>query len=127
MGIFDWGKKKEPKYVPPKAPLSGNYRVGDGAIEIRYRNFRGENKTFTGDYRTAYIRGRHVVIRVEPSGKRISLKLSAIENRDEIEQRAGENPRPEPNERRVLHYHLKNGTTSELFERIRRKYPNYQM
>ena len=84
MGIFNWGKKKQPAYKPPKVPLSGNFTVGLGAIEIRYTNFVGEHRTFTGDYRSAYIRGRHVVIRVIPTGKRISLNLEKIENRAEV-------------------------------------------
>jgi len=126
MGIFDWGKKKQPKYKPPKAPLSGNYTVGTGGVEIRYQNFAGEHKTFTGDYSSAYISGHHVVIRVIPTGKRISLNLERIENRDEVEPLVAANPRPTANERRVLHYHLKHGSTSQLFEQIRRKFPNYE-
>jgi hypothetical protein len=126
MGIFDWGKKKTPKYRPPKKPLSGNYSPGLGSLEIRYKNFVGEDKTFIGDYRSAYIRGRHVVIRVAPTGKRISLNLEAIQNREEVESRVAGNPRPNPNERRILHYHLKRGTSSPLFEQLRQKYPDYQ-
>lgn len=127
MGIFDWGKKKKPKYKPPKAALSGDFSPGLGAIEIRYRNFIGEDKTFTGDYRSAYIRGRHVVIRVVPTGKRIALNLESIQNRQEVESRIASNPRPSPNERRILHYHLKRGSSSPLFEEIRQKYPDYQI
>ena len=126
MGIFDWGKKREPKYIPPKKPLSGDYTVGLGAIEIRYKNFMGQDKTFTGDYRSAYIRGGHVVIRVVPTGKRISLNLERIENRSEVEPLVAANPRPSANERRILHYHLKRGSTSALFEQIRSKYPRYE-
>jgi hypothetical protein len=126
MGIFDWGKKKQPKYKQPKRPLSGDYSPGSGSIEIRYKNFVGEDKTFTGDYRSAYIRGRHVVIRVVPTGRRISLNLNNIQNRDEVESRVAANPRPTPNERRILHYHLKRGTSSALFEKVRLKYPDYQ-
>ncbi len=126
MGIFDWGKKKPKKYVRPKNPLSGNYSPGAGSIEIRYKNFVGEDKTFTGDYRSAYIRGRHVVIRVAPTGKRISLNLNNIQNRDEVESRVAANPRPTSNERRVLHYHLKRGSSSALYVELRQKYPDYQ-
>jgi hypothetical protein len=126
MGIFDWGKKKTPKYRQPKKAQSGNYSPGSGSLEIRYKNFVGEDKTFVGDYRSAYIRGRHVVIRVVPTGKRISLNLEAIQNRDEVESRVAGNPRPNPNERRILHYHLKRGTSSALFEQLRQKYPDYQ-
>jgi hypothetical protein len=126
MGIFDWGKKKQPAYKPPKASLSGNFTVGLGAIEIRYTNFVGEQKTFTGDYRSAYIRGRHIVIRLVPTGKRISLNLEKIENRSEVEPLVAANPRPSANERRILHYHLKRGSTSALFEQIRSKYPHYE-
>ncbi len=126
MGIFDWGKKKQPKYKPPKAPLSGNYSPGPGSLEIRYKNFVGESKTFTGDYRTAYVRGHHVVIRVVPTGKRISLNLENIQNRDEVEPLVTANVWPTPNERRILNYHLKRGSSSALFEELRRKYPDYQ-
>jgi hypothetical protein len=127
MGIFDWGKKKQPKYKPPKAPLSGNYSPGAGSLEIRYKNFLGERKTFVGNYRSAYISGNHVVIRVVPTGKRISLNLDNIENRDEVQPQVASNPWPNANERRILHYHLKRGSTSERFEEIRSKYPHYEM
>jgi hypothetical protein len=34
--------------------------------------------------------------------------------------------RPTSNERRILHYHLKRGSSSALYEELRQKYPDYQ-
>jgi hypothetical protein len=104
-------------------PLSGDFVASPYAIEVHYRNFRGEEKTFVGDRRTLRRRGRHVTLRVEPTGSRIALATARIHNIAAVEgllQRC-----PTPAERRVLDYHLKRGTTSPRYEELCRKYPDW--
>jgi hypothetical protein len=36
------------------------------------------------------------------------------------------NPQPSANERRILHFHMKHGSSSPAFEKLREKYPNYR-
>lgn len=68
-------------------------------------------------------RGAHLSVAVEPTGRRIALKLEKISDREVIE---GQIP-PEPNadEKRVLTYHNRRGTTSPLCESLRAKYSDY--
>lgn len=58
---------------------------GPHAIEIGYRNWKGEDKTFIGDRRTMRRKGRHLSVRVAPEGVRIALSLDRIRNRPEVE------------------------------------------
>src|SRR5262249_29160509 len=44
----------------PRAPFT----PGDRPIQVRYRNYRGEEKTFTGDARSLRRRHEHVSLRV---------------------------------------------------------------
>ena len=74
---------------------------------------------------STYTRGQHLVTRAVPTGKRIALKLSKIQNRREIEAQIANSPRQSPDERRILHHHLRRSSTSALFEKIRKKYPDY--
>jgi len=141
MGLFDFVKKAaEDAFAsrlaqgnvtpgapaaPASEPLRGSFNPGSAAIEISYVNFRGQPATFTGDHRTAYTPGQYLVIRAVPTGKRVALKLSKIQNCSEIDAQIAGSPRPSPDERRILHYHLRRGTTSALFEKIRKEYPDY--
>lgn len=106
--------------------LKGDFDPGHGAVRIRYANFRGDELTYLGDPRTAYKQGQHLVIRVAPSGKRIALRLSSIQNRSDIESQMEIAPVPDSNERRILNFHLKRGTTSTRFEELRKTYPEYR-
>jgi hypothetical protein len=129
MGLFDWTKKNEPvrpAQPTPSRPLEGNFDPGAGAIQIQYVNARGETPTFTCDANSAQVKGRFLIVRAAPTGKRITLKLASIQNRSEVEARLARSPRPSGEERGVLNYHLRRGTTSRLFEDLRRKYPDYQ-
>jgi hypothetical protein len=99
-------------------------------IEIRYRNFRNEEKTFTSDATTIERKGNHLSVQVAPKGIRIALSRSRVLNLSEVEasfpQRvAPDQSWPTPRERQVLNYHKKYGTTSPLYEKIRAKYPNW--
>ncbi len=54
------------------------------------------------------------------------VRLSAIQNRSDVESQLPKGPLPSPYERKILNYHLRNGTTSRLFKQIREKYLDYQ-
>src|SRR5262245_56779962 len=47
-------------------------------IDVNYTNAMGEEKTFTGDWRTLRRRGRHFSLRVLPTGIRIALAIDQI-------------------------------------------------
>jgi hypothetical protein len=106
--------------------LKGKADPSDYTLKIRYRNFRGDEIIYSADPTTVYQTNEHVVARLAPTGKRVSFNLPRIQNREEVEALIQANPQPNKDERRVLHYHLRRGTTSRLFEEIREKYPNYK-
>ncbi len=100
------------------------------AMAIRYRNFEGQEKTFTADAESAERRKHHLVVRVAPTGQHLSLARDRILNLAEVEsaftQRvAPEQDWPTPRERQVLNYHKKHRSSSPLYEKIRAKYPNW--
>jgi hypothetical protein len=97
---------------------------GAYAIEIRYTNYLGEAKTFVGDRRTLRRRHEHYSICIAPSGLRVALARSRIENLAEIDHLVVDVP--SPREQHVLAYHRKRGTTSPLFERLRNRYPDWR-
>lgn len=105
--------------------LKGKADPNDYTLRIRYQNFRGDEIYYAAHPGTAYRNGEFVVARLAPTGRRATFKMERIVNRSDVESALGHNPQPAPDERRVLHYHLRRGTTSKLFEELRRKYPNY--
>jgi hypothetical protein len=107
--------------------LNGKADPNDYSLQIRYQNFRGDELTYSVDPRTAYQQGEHVVVRAAPTGKRISFRLTKIQNRHEIDTVLRDNPQPSRNERRILRFHLRRGSSSAAFEKLREKYPNYQL
>lgn len=99
-------------------------------IEIRYRNFRGEEKTFTADTETLRRKRNHIIVRVAPTGQSISLSRDRIQNLEEVENATPQitesrQPGPTARERQVLGYHKKHQSTSPRYEEIRAKYPNW--
>ena len=108
------------------AHLKGKADPNDYSMRIRYQNFRGNEIIYSADPATAYQRGEFAVVRLAPTGRRVSFKLAKIQNRSDVESVLSENPQPSGHERRVLHYHLKRGSSSPLFEELRQKYPKYQ-
>ena len=107
--------------------FQGNFDPGSYRMEIRYRNFRGEEQSYTGDRRTLRRRGRHISICLAPTGRRASFALKWIlspsnagDAAESTEQAAPTGP-----ERRVLNYHKNHHTTSPLYESLRKKYPDY--
>ena len=110
----------EPVY---KDPPQGEFNPGDYAMEIRYDNQQGEYKVFISDQRSVRGFNKHVSAQVVPTGTRITLRRDRIQNLDEIEAAIDQNPQGK--ERRILKHHLRKGSTSELFEQLRAKYPNW--
>ena len=106
--------------------LRGNFDPGPNGLQIRYTNFRGDELLYTADPLSARIAGEYVVIKVAPSGRHITFKLSSIQNRSEVEYSLPKTSPPNSRERRILKFHIRRGTTSKLFEEVRGKYPDYQ-
>jgi hypothetical protein len=109
--------------------LKGSFTPGTGAIRIRYENFRGDQLNYLADSDDAYRAGEFVTLRVAPTGRRIAFRLSSIQNRSEVGSRlAAQNEKVAPNvqERRILNFHLRRGSTSRLFAEVREKHPDYR-
>jgi hypothetical protein len=101
-----------------------------GPVAIQYRNFQGQNKTFHADARSLHREKNHIVAKVAPQGKQITLSRARIQNLEEVERQMPQRVTPGQSwptarERQVLNYHKKYKTTSPLYEKIRAKYPNW--
>ena len=105
--------------------FEGDFDPGEFGIEIEYQNHRGEHKTFYGDARTLRRRGRHVSLRVSPTGRRIALRLDRVGNANAVERALARYPDPGPIERQILSYHEIYGTTSPRHRDVRAQYPNW--
>jgi hypothetical protein len=103
-------------------PATG-FDPGQHRIDVVYVNFNAEQKTFTGDWRTLRRRGRHVSLQVLPTGVRIALAIDRIQNIGDVE--LGLQRCPTSQERRVMNYHARRGTSSARYQDLRRKYPNW--
>ncbi len=119
------------EYSPttPEWTSKGSFAIGS-PVKVRYRNYQGQQKTFTGDAASTRRRGNHISLRVAPKGVRITLSRDRIENLQEVESTLPQSVAPgqegpSPRERQVLAYHKKRGTRSALYEQIRAKYPNW--
>lgn len=109
--------------------LKGTFTPGASAIRIRYENFRGDQLNYLADTEDAYRTGEFVVMRVAPTGRRIAFRLSSIQNRSEVESNLASQVKenaPNVQERRILNFHLRRGSTSRLFVEVRQKYPDYR-
>ena len=98
-------------------------------IEIRYRNFQGQDKTFTAEENSLERKHNHILAQVAPTGKRIALSRDRIHNLAEVDRAVQTRPAPEKSgptarERQVLAYHKKHRSTSPLYEEIRARYPD---
>lgn len=97
-------------------------------LYIRYRNFQGEEKTFTADQESLRRTRNHIVARVAPTGENISLSRDRIQNLSEVDEAvprvSDDRLRPTARERRVLTFHRNHKSTSPLYEQIRAKYPD---
>lgn len=71
-----------PPLPPPPPPFDP---TGSRRIEIRFRNFRREEKTFTADLAGARWKRNHLLIRVGPKGRQIALDRDRILNLSEVQ------------------------------------------
>jgi hypothetical protein len=106
-----------------KSKAAKSFDPGGGTIQVRYRNFRGEEKTFNGYPRTMRRRGNHISLCVGPSGVRLALARGRILNLDEVDALVSRTP--SAREQWIMAYHKKRGTTSPLLELLRIKYPDW--
>ena len=122
-----------PQEMPPRETRIPTSAVGAApgpTITIRYRNFRGQDLTFTADAASARQKKNHISVKAVPTGQRVTLARARIQNwrefEDSLPQRVAPGQEwPTPRERQVLAYHKKYGTTSPLYEQIRAKYPDW--
>jgi len=92
-------------------------------IEVHYRNFEGESKTFTADRDSVRVRNAHISLCVAPTGTRIALKRDRISTPGLVEQVIeAQKSGPTPHEQYVMDYHARRGTTSALCDQLRAKY-----
>lgn len=114
----------------PNAPAESRGFSSGRTITIRYRNFKGEEKTFSADADSGARKKKHISVCVAPKNVRIGLSQERILNWNEVDEALpqrlapGQKP-PSPRERQVLAYHKKYKTTSPLYEQIRAKYPHW--
>ena len=104
-------------------PRTGNFDPGENKIDLRYTNYLGVEGTYTGDRRTIWRTNEHISLRLCPTGKRVSFARGRVLNLNDVEQWT--QAAPNAREKQVLNYHKKRGTSSALFEQIRKKYPDY--
>src|SRR4029077_9828185 len=76
-------------------------------VMIRYRNFRGQEQTFTADPESAVRKNNHISVRVTPTGHRVTLSRGRIQNLPELDAALAERvapgqPGPTQRERQVL-------------------------
>ena len=112
-----------------RAPRRSDYSPAR-PLAIRYRNFQGQEKTFTAEKESLQKKNNHIIACVAPTGEKIALSRDRIQNLMEVEQALPQavepsQPRPTARERQVLNFHKKNKSTSPLYEKIRAKYPGW--
>lgn len=128
------GRQEQPAQQPAR-PAETSVRGKSGfvpqdGIEIRYRNFQGQEKTFQAERNSLRRRKNHILARVAPSGEFIALSRDRIQNLGEVDLALPKGlrssaPWPSGRERQVLNYHKKHGSTSPLHEQIRAKFPDW--
>jgi hypothetical protein len=97
------------------------------AVEVVYRNFREETRTFRGSRASIRKKKAHLTLCLEPTGRRVALRLDRIVNRDALQPLIpAQGNAPTANERRILMFHLRHGSTSARFEELRAKYPHWR-
>jgi hypothetical protein len=99
-------------------------------LAIRYRNFQGQEKTFTAAKESLQKKNNHIIARVAPTGEKIALSRDRIQNLTQVEEALPQTvdpsqPRPTKRERQVLSFHKKHKSTSPLYEKIRAKFPDW--
>jgi hypothetical protein len=113
------GPRGEPR---GRSPRGGDiFSPGEEAVEIRYTNHRGEEKTFRADGTSIRARGRFISARLAPTGRRCAFRRERVSNMAEIEPQIDAASLLSPVERQILGYHRKYGTTSARYEQVKKK------
>lgn len=91
---------------------------------------RRQDRDFSAEQGSMVRKNNPLVARVAPTGRKIALSRDRIQNLSEVEaatpqQVAPGQSWPTPQERQILGYHKKHGTTSSRYEEVREKYPNW--
>jgi hypothetical protein len=125
-------ERREPPSMKdaPARPLKGDFKPGDKALELRYVNFRGQEKTFTVDRSTVRAKGEHVSARAAPTGKRLSFGKKWLRNLVDVQGLAAKTAASDAVwaslslvERQIVGYHRKHKSTSARYEAILSKHP----
>ena len=69
-----------PEKKPARVPPEEKFDPVANRLEIKYRNHKGQEKSFIGDSATIRASGKHISVRVLPSGERIALAKERILN-----------------------------------------------
>lgn len=115
---------------PSSSAQGFSSRPAGGTVNIWYRNYKGESKNFVAEANSLKRKHNHIIAKVAPKGKVITLARDRIQNMHDIDpllpaRDRSDAPQPTGRERQVLGYHKKHGTTSPLYEKIKTKYPNW--
>ena len=95
-------------------------------IEIRYLNFRGEEKTFTAEKSSIRRKKQHISAIVAPRGVRIALNKEKIQNlQDLAEVFAMLDKVPPSNAIRVMKFHFRRGTRSAKNEELKARFAEW--
>ncbi len=109
----------------PRAPSNPvPFDPGNYAISVEYENFRGEQKTFLGDWRSLRTRRHHISLSVAPTGQRIALSQDRIQNLAEVTTAVARLPTAQ--QRRMMAFHKNRGSTSPLYESLLESFPEWQ-
>ena len=97
-------------------PTRGDF-VPEHPVSIRYVNFVGQDRDFSGERDSLVRKKNHIVAQVAPTGRKITLSRDRIKNLGEVESHMPQRVEPGQNwptgrERQILNYHKNRGTTS---------------
>ena len=107
-------------------PLRGSYDPGADAIELSYVNFFGDKKSFKGNKKTLRVRGKHVSVCLAPTGRRVALDRSRIQNAADVDAALKElGPEPSPKEARLLREYMGEDAEIAQYLELRKKYPGW--
>ena len=108
------------------AKHQGTFDPGEQAVEVRYVNARGEEKTYRGDRRTLRQVNQHLSLQLVPTGARCTFALDRLHNRQELLElvKDARAHTPTAREKHVLRFHARRGTTSKLYRELQERFPD---
>lgn len=101
---------------------SGSFKAKE-PLEIRYINFQNVERRFIAEKFSVRPARRCISVQVEPTGRRITLKPARIQNMGDLQPLLELfKHMPSANEARILRFHSRRGSSSELFDQLKGKY-----